>query len=143
MDGLGTDAARLLLVDDADATIEVAAELRGGATFPSLSAQDANAAAIESIWGGRTDLVVIELTVPDIIARLRAGGSARPVSMPLIDGLVGCRIAEVERALLLRTLEHCQGNRTSASTVLGISVRTMRNKLRTFLDEGIDIAPAA
>jgi transcriptional regulator of acetoin/glycerol metabolism len=143
MDGIGMDAARLLLVGDADATAEMAAELSGGTISSALSVQDASAESIESIWGGRTDLVMIELAVPDIIARLRAGDPPRPVPTALIDALVGCRIAEVERALILRTLEHCHGNRTSASTVLGISVRTMRNKLRTFLDEGIDIAPAA
>jgi hypothetical protein len=143
MEGLGMDAARLLLVGDADATAGMAAELRGCTGPSSLSMQHASAGAVEHIWGGRGNLVIIEIPVPDIIARLRAGEASPPVLLPLIDGLVGCRMAEVERALILRTLEHCQGNRTSAATVLGISVRTMRNKLRTFLDEGIDVAPAA
>lgn len=143
MDGIGTDAARLSSADDASAAVEVTAEEGEGATLSTRSFHEASAEAIERIWGGRTDLVVMRLSMPDIIARLRAGEPACPVPMWLIDGLVGCRIAEVERALILRTLEHCRGNRTSASTVLGISVRTMRNKLRTFLDEGIDIASAA
>lgn len=53
-----------------------------------------------------------------------------------IDSLVGQSVAAVERDLILKTLERCQGNRTSASAILGISVRTMRNKLREFSAAG-------
>jgi DNA-binding NtrC family response regulator len=56
--------------------------------------------------------------------------------------LVGQTVEDVERELILHTLEHCHGNRTSASNILGISVRTMRNKLRAFIDAGIPVAPA-
>lgn len=59
-----------------------------------------------------------------------------------IDGLVGRTVEEVERELILQTLEHCRGNRTSASSILGISVRTMRNKLRSFIEAGIPVSPA-
>jgi len=60
-----------------------------------------------------------------------------------VDGLIGRTVEEVERELILGTLERCQGNRTSASNILGISVRTMRNKLRTFIEGGIAVPPAA
>ncbi|MEG3144361.1 sigma 54-interacting transcriptional regulator [Sphingomonas sp. RT2P30] len=50
-------------------------------------------------------------------------------------------VEDVERDLILRTLSHCRGNRTTASTILGISVRTMRNKLKTFMEAGIAVAP--
>jgi DNA-binding NtrC family response regulator len=60
-----------------------------------------------------------------------AGGSAAPV---------GTTLAEVERELILSTLSHCLGNRTHAATILGISIRTMRNKLRQYSDEGYAIA---
>ncbi|WP_404337416.1 sigma-54-dependent transcriptional regulator [Sphingomonas sp. MMS12-HWE2-04] len=59
-----------------------------------------------------------------------------------IEGLVGRTVEEVERELILQTLERCHGNRTSASNILGISVRTMRNKLRTFIEAGIAVSPA-
>ncbi len=44
----------------------------------------------------------------------------------------GLTIAEAERILIERTLEAEGGNRTRASERLGISVRTLRNKLRRF-----------
>lgn len=59
-----------------------------------------------------------------------------------IESLVGRTVEEVERELILQTLTRCHGNRTSASSILGISVRTMRNKLRTFIEAGIAVAPA-
>ena len=62
--------------------------------------------------------------------------------VPEVERLVGRTVEDVERALILQTLASCRGNRTCASTILGISVRTMRNKLKTFIDAGIPVAPA-
>lgn len=53
--------------------------------------------------------------------------------------LVGRTIAEVERELILDTLRYTAGNRTHAASILGISIRTLRNKLRQFLDEGMEV----
>ncbi len=60
-----------------------------------------------------------------------------------IGALVGSTVDDVERDLILATLKRCRGNRTSASTILGISVRTMRNKLKIFVEAGIVVAPPA
>ncbi len=54
-------------------------------------------------------------------------------------GLVGRTVADVERQLIIDTLSHCLGNRTHASNILGISIRTLRNKLRQYTDEGIPV----
>ncbi len=59
-----------------------------------------------------------------------------------VEPLVGHTLDQVERELILHTLERCGGNRTSASVILGISVRTMRNKLKSFIEAGIPVAPA-
>jgi DNA-binding NtrC family response regulator len=48
--------------------------------------------------------------------------------------LVGRTVADVERDLILKTLDHCLGNRTHAANILGISIRTLRNKLRLYDD---------
>ncbi len=53
--------------------------------------------------------------------------------------LVGRTVAEVERDLIIDTLEHCLGNRTHAANILGISIRTLRNKLKQYTDDGIAV----
>ncbi|WBQ12977.1 sigma-54 dependent transcriptional regulator [Hyphomonadaceae bacterium BL14] len=52
---------------------------------------------------------------------------------------VGRTVAEVEQDLILDTLDHCLGNRTHAATILGISIRTLRNKLKLYADSGAEI----
>lgn len=52
---------------------------------------------------------------------------------------VGQTVAEVERDLILNTLNHCLGNRTHAAKILGISIRTLRNKLNQYGDDGVDV----
>jgi DNA-binding NtrC family response regulator len=54
-------------------------------------------------------------------------------------GLVGRTVSDVERDLILDTLDHCLGNRTHAANILGISIRTLRNKLREYSDAGLSI----
>ena len=49
--------------------------------------------------------------------------------------LVGRTVADVERDLILETLKHCLGNRTHAANILGISIRTLRNKLNEYAAE--------
>jgi two-component system, response regulator FlrC len=55
--------------------------------------------------------------------------------------LVGRTVADVERDLILETLKHCLGNRTHAANILGISIRTLRNKLNEYSDDGVPIPP--
>src|SRR3954467_3155536 len=54
-------------------------------------------------------------------------------------GLVGRTVSDVERDLILDTLDHCLGNRTHAANILGISIRTLRNKLREYSDSGLSV----
>lgn len=53
----------------------------------------------------------------------------------IVDLLVGRTIKEVERDLIIRTLLYCGGNQTRASRMLGITPRTMRNKLARFRNQ--------
>ncbi|AZO80534.1 MULTISPECIES: sigma-54 dependent transcriptional regulator [unclassified Bosea (in: a-proteobacteria)] len=55
-------------------------------------------------------------------------------------GLVGRTVADVERDLILDTLDHCLGNRTHAAKILGISIRTLRNKLSEYVADGVPVA---
>lgn len=56
-----------------------------------------------------------------------------------VETLIGRTIADVERDMILNTLDHCLGNRTHAANILGISIRTLRNKLNQYRDEGMDV----
>lgn len=55
------------------------------------------------------------------------------------SSLVGKTVAAVERDLIIDTLHHCLGNRTHAANILGISIRTLRNKLKQYAEEGVSI----
>jgi DNA-binding NtrC family response regulator len=59
------------------------------------------------------------------------------------SALVGRTVADVERELILETLKHCLGNRTHAANILGILIRTLRNKLNEHADDGMQIPPPA
>ena len=58
------------------------------------------------------------------------------------DNMVGRTVADVEKDLIISTLKHTLGNRTHAANILGISIRTLRNKLKQYMEEGTEV-PAA
>ena len=60
-----------------------------------------------------------------------------------MTGLVGRRMDDVEQALIIETLHHTLGNRTHAATMLGISIRALRNKLRDYAGQGLPVPPPA
>ena len=66
-----------------------------------------------------------------------------PIADQTVDALrrilVGHTIADMERHLILDTLAHCRGNRTHAARILGISIRTLRNKLNEYTEAGIPV----
>lgn len=80
--------------------------------------------------------------VADLIRAGSASGPAERAAAVAADtarDLVGKTVAEVERDLILDTLDHCLGNRTHAANILGISIRTLRNKLKQYTDEGVAV----
>jgi two-component system response regulator FlrC len=76
-------------------------------------------------------------------AGVSSAGAASPVqNTGGVESMIGRKISDVERDMILNTLDHCLGNRTHAANILGISIRTLRNKLNQYKEEGMDI-PAA
>jgi two-component system, response regulator FlrC len=69
----------------------------------------------------------------------QAAGSPAPSGETGVAGLVGRRMDDVERDLILQTLTHTLGNRTHAATILGISIRALRNKLRDYAAQGVAV----
>ena len=66
---------------------------------------------------------------------------AAAVAESVTRGFVGRTVAAVEQQLILDTLGHCFGNRTHAANILGISIRTLRNKLNEYTDAGVAVPP--
>jgi len=71
----------------------------------------------------------------------------QPVSLPAsfelsalqatcVGHLVGQALGTIERELVLQTLRRHQGNRTHAANVLRISVRSLRDKIRIYREQG-------
>jgi two-component system response regulator FlrC len=75
----------------------------------------------------------------DIVLGTKPASTISSAAMPA--ALVGRTVADVERTLIIDTLRHTLGNRTHAATLLGISIRTLRNKLRQYSGEGIPVPP--
>ncbi len=62
-----------------------------------------------------------------------AGAAPVPASAPSIAGdNAPATLAEMEKRHILAVLEHCNGHRTQAAKVLGLSIRTLRNKLHEY-----------
>jgi DNA-binding NtrC family response regulator len=84
---------------------------------------------------------VLLSTGPEIGPEAIMLGGVRPAAQAAASAtaLVGRTVAEVERDLIIDTLTHCLGNRTHAANILGISIRTLRNKLKQYSEEGFAV----
>ncbi len=85
-------------------------------------------------------------TAPDSETEQATGATATAVGRGAAPGadtatrpLVGRTVADVERDLIIDTLRHCVGNRTHAANILGISIRTLRNKLKLYTQDGLNV----
>jgi two-component system response regulator FlrC len=50
---------------------------------------------------------------------------------------VGTKLSDMERKLIFQTLQLTQQNKTRAAQILGISIRTLRNKLNEYREAGV------
>jgi DNA-binding NtrC family response regulator len=126
--GIGDAARRLLLghhwrgnVRELENTIHRAVLLAGGGMIESDALL---------LTGGRLG--------PEP-ARPAAASAAMPRDGAQVGTMVGRTVADVERDLIIETLQHCLGNRTHAAGILGISIRTLRNKLQQYKQEGLSV----
>ncbi len=53
-----------------------------------------------------------------------------------LEFTIGQKLDEVERKYILQTLYFVHQNRTRAADILGISIRTLRNKINQYREEG-------
>lgn len=128
---LSQGAQRLLLshgwkgnVRELENTIHRAVLLAQGA--------DISEAAIRLPDGTRVDASAVLRPDAHVALASRSAASAQA-------SFVGRTVSDVERDLIIGTLDHCLGNRTHAANILGISIRTLRNKLKQYADEGVRV----
>jgi two-component system response regulator FlrC len=113
----------------------------GGGRRLSLSS-DAREALRERPWPGNVrelenalERAALLARGPEIGAEDLADGEPQPLRIG-VGGLAGLTVREVERRLILDTLERTKNNRTRAARLLGISIRTLRNKLAEYRQRG-------
>jgi DNA-binding NtrC family response regulator len=64
-----------------------------------------------------------------------ADSVSRSQSHSVLSMRAGTTVKEMEKQLITKTLEEVNDNRTHAAELLGISIRTLRNKLREYKQE--------
>jgi DNA-binding NtrC family response regulator len=69
-------------------------------------------------------------TVPAAVAV--TSGTAAADDADMIRLRIGTTVEEAEKNLILRTLEHTRNNKTRAAEILGISLKTLHNKLKEY-----------
>jgi two-component system response regulator FlrC len=89
------------------------------------------------------DLFIHGITINDLTIDLEINSpsynDSSEENFSLSKSDVGKTISEVEKNLILNTLKEVGGNRTKAAEILGITVRTLRNKLNEYKSKGINI----
>ena len=64
-----------------------------------------------------------------------ADSASQSSSSTVLSMRAGMTVKEMEKQLITKTLEEVNDNRTHAAELLGISIRTLRNKLREYKQE--------
>jgi len=119
---------------------------RFGANRQLVLSAEARAALGERRWPGNIRELENALERAALLAQGTTLAAAdleeqdRPVAQ-LGGGLAGLTVREVERQLILQTLVRTSNNRTQAARLLGISIRTLRNKLAEYRTRG-ELEPA-
>jgi DNA-binding NtrC family response regulator len=67
--------------------------------------------------------------------------AAQAIDSSVVQVRVGSTVDEMEKLLILRTLEFTGQNKTRAAEILGVSLKTMHNKLKEYSQANVDLAP--
>ena len=113
---------------------------KANAVSPRRLEPDALAALVEYAWPGNVrelknflESALVSATGDSIgleaLPRAIRQSRSRPSSMELVAGNT---LAEMERELIVKTLEHTGGNRTHGAAMLGIGVRTLQRKIQAY-----------
>jgi DNA-binding NtrC family response regulator len=86
--------------------------------------------------GGRT--IELHHMIAEGLPMVKEAECAMPAGQPSANSPYGS-LWEMERDLIFKTLARVKDNRTHAAKELGISIRTLRNKLREYRDMGYQV----
>lgn len=67
----------------------------------------------------------------------RAGASETRRQLETLRIAVGTNLADVERWMIFATLQKCGGNKTRAAALLGVSLKTLYNRLNAYRAQGL------
>jgi len=84
------------------------------------------------------DLFLDEDELASAVVSGDAAAGGMPVGLPAGTSLplpVGTSLESLERFMIFKTLQEVDNNRTHAARILGISIRTLRNKLREYREK--------
>ena len=100
------------------------------------AAGDGNAAGLAAANSETSDAAAVTTRQPAAAAAGVAGGvTPTRAPEPEVDAIqvpIGTTVEEAEKGLILRTLEHTRNNKTKAAEILGISLKTLHNKLKEY-----------
>jgi two-component system response regulator HydG len=71
--------------------------------------------------------MITPMEFPDVLIKLDADAKESPINLA-----PGRSLKDVEKEMILRTLEETGGNRTHTAKILGISRRTLQLKLKEY-----------
>jgi DNA-binding NtrC family response regulator len=155
-DRIDTAVAMLCSGQDADLLmVDIAIDIRGlvvrldaeriHVPIVACGTHDDTPAAIAAIDAGAKEYIPLPPD-PEMIAAILTAVAQETCELvdrdeSIANRIVGRTVADVERDLILETLKRCLGNRTRAANILGISVRTLRNKLAVYAADGVRVPP--
>ncbi|MGH8187024.1 MAG: helix-turn-helix domain-containing protein [Steroidobacteraceae bacterium] len=74
---------------------------------------------------------------------LDGDGRAHAPELQVLQVPVGTNLANVERWMIFATLQKCGGNKTRAAALLGVSLKTLYNRLNAYRAQGLAMDYAA
>ncbi|QDG51372.1 sigma-54-dependent Fis family transcriptional regulator [Persicimonas caeni] len=109
-------------------------------TYPGNVRELLNILQRAVIMAGRSDMVdvehlMFETNVECLASYRQSDGPEHTVTIRAGDD----PLDDVQREVILNALARFNGNRTQTARALGVSVRTIRNKIRTYREQGIPV----
>jgi DNA-binding NtrC family response regulator len=133
-----------VVVTDADTRTRELIEAHPFAPLILIADADRSGTAVEAMKAGAWDFVVQPVRADELIVRItRAIEHAQIMrenqtlrSRVPTEALAGQPLADVEKKIILSTLQQFRGHRLKTASALGIGVRTLGMKLKRWRQEG-------